>query len=296
MKVGIVSHDAGGAENISHWAKLQKYQFLFCIEGPAQLVFKRNLGNYKNTDIQDVVRKSDWIICGSSWQSNLEKIAVREAKLHKKKTVVFLDHWVNYEIRFEMNGQRVLPDEIWVGDEIAEKMAKEIFKSAEIKMIINPYFEYIKRRISFTKEEPQLNNNKSYKVLFIGENRIGYCKKNFNNINDWPYTEKEALKYFIENASCLDIKIKEIKIRPHPSEEISNYAWAKNRYKIISQISKDNELFKDIEDYEIIVGCDSMALVIGILCKKIVISSIPPCSEKCNLPFSEIIHLNKYSK
>ena len=95
---------------------------------------------------------------------------------------------------------------------------------------------------------------------------------------------KRSIKIFIENISFLNLKIKEIKIRPHPSEEISNYDWAKNKYRIISQISKENELFKDIEDYEIILGSDSMALVIGILCNKIVISSIPPCSENVIYP------------
>ena len=197
MKVGIVSHDAGGAENISHWAKLQKYQFLFCIEGPAQLVFKRNLGNYKNTDIQDVVRKSDWIICGSSWQSNLEKIAVREAKLHKKKTVVFLDHWVNYELRFIRNRKLVLPDFIWVFDEFAEKKAKKLFKNIEVQKLEN---YYIKDLVEDIQKLETTSTSIKTKILYVLE-----PFRKSSSIENYLY-EYEVLDFFKQEIITFSMK------------------------------------------------------------------------------------------
>ncbi len=38
---------------------------------------------------------------------------------------------------------------------------------------------------------------------------------------------------------------------------------------------------------EIVIGCDSMAMVIGLLAKKRVVSSIPPEGKPLSLPFAK---------
>ena len=39
---GIVCHDAGGAQLLSFWANAYHGDYLICVEGPAQLIFKQN--------------------------------------------------------------------------------------------------------------------------------------------------------------------------------------------------------------------------------------------------------------
>ena len=71
--VAIVSHDAGGAEILSCWLSEQKEPYCLVLEGPAIKVFERNVGNIEITDLNEAISKSDWVLCGTSWQSSLEK-------------------------------------------------------------------------------------------------------------------------------------------------------------------------------------------------------------------------------
>ena len=75
-KIALVSHDAGGAEIISHWSKNRDDNFLHVLDGPAISIFARNLNNLNLVSLDDAIKQSDFIICGTSWQSDLEKIAI----------------------------------------------------------------------------------------------------------------------------------------------------------------------------------------------------------------------------
>lgn len=142
--ITVVAHDAGGAEILSSWILRTKESFCLVLAGPAIEIFSRKLGNFKNYKLMDALNVSDWVLTGTSWQSNLEKNAIIESKLLKKKVVSFLDHWVNYKERFFLNDQNVLPDEIWVGDVEAFRIANENFPNSKVLLQENPYFLDIK--------------------------------------------------------------------------------------------------------------------------------------------------------
>ena len=59
------------------------------------------------------------MLCGSSGGSDLERGVVRAARAAGVPSAVWLDHWVNYPARFVLDGESVLPDELWVADEHA---------------------------------------------------------------------------------------------------------------------------------------------------------------------------------
>ena len=128
--LGIVSHDAGGAEILSNWVKRNNKdtKFMFFLRGPAKKIFHRNLDinlvDQNEQTIQNFLDEIDLLICGTSWQSSLEREFIFEAKKSKIKVISILDHWVNYRERFIVNKSLVLPDEIWVCDEFAYKKAK----------------------------------------------------------------------------------------------------------------------------------------------------------------------------
>jgi hypothetical protein len=48
---------------------------------------------------------------------------------------------------------------------------------------------------------------------------------------------------------------------------------------------------EQIVEADVVVGCASMAMVVALLAKKRVISSIPPEGKLCCLPQAEIEHL-----
>ncbi len=60
------------------------------------------------------------MLCGTSWQSDLEWRATELARRSGKRCVAYLDHWVNYRERFEREGELRLPDAIWVADLYAD--------------------------------------------------------------------------------------------------------------------------------------------------------------------------------
>ena len=94
----------------------------------------------------------DWVLCGTSWQSNLEKHAIAQAKVSGKKVIAFLDHWVNYPARFQLEGVTVHPDEIWVGDVDAERIAQELFPRAKVVLRSNPYFKDLLTELTETRD------------------------------------------------------------------------------------------------------------------------------------------------
>ena len=93
--IGIVCHDAGAAEIISSWISKNKNQYIYFLKGPALKIFKRKLKVVRIHTLSEVIAASDWILCGTGWQSDIEKKAIQLAKNNRKKVVSYLDHWVN---------------------------------------------------------------------------------------------------------------------------------------------------------------------------------------------------------
>ena len=81
-KVLVVSHDAGGAEILSSFIfNYPKIHFLYYLEGPAKLIFNRKHPNINlEKELDDGLIKCDMILTGTSWQSNIEYIAIEKAK------------------------------------------------------------------------------------------------------------------------------------------------------------------------------------------------------------------------
>ena len=109
------------------------------LDGPAVGIFQRKLGHCDLLGLNKAVEQSDWLLCGTSWASGLERNAIKMARLVGKKTVAFLDHWVNYHERFQVDGVCCYPDEIWVGDQYAYDLAEKIFSDVPILLRTNPY-------------------------------------------------------------------------------------------------------------------------------------------------------------
>ena len=97
----IVSHDAGGAELISSYVKRKIDNiYLYVLSGPAVKIFERKLGFLKVSELELAIKRSELIICGTSWESNIDMKAITLSKKYGKKVISFLDHWVNYQGRF----------------------------------------------------------------------------------------------------------------------------------------------------------------------------------------------------
>ena len=101
----VVSHDAGGAEILSSYVRQQDLDCVYSLAGPAQKIFERKLGEVVSLPLVEALQQCEWLLCGTSWQSDLEWHAIALAKKMGKRTVAFLDHWVNYQERLIRSGE-----------------------------------------------------------------------------------------------------------------------------------------------------------------------------------------------
>ena len=288
--IGVVCHDAGGAEVVSAWLQRGDKAFRCCLAGPAVQIFERKFGNIINQDLEFIVKGSDWVLCGSSWQSDLEKTALSLCYEVKKRAVVFLDHWVNYRERFILDGVPILPDEVWVGDRYALAQARDIFSSIPVTLVENPYLIALKKQIK-AKQKSKLKQ--SIDILYVCEPVREHARLQFGDDNHLGYTEETALRFFFANIHLICEGSARVTIRPHPSESVDKYDWAlaySNESLLIS-LGGTQTLLNEILSARFVVGCESMAMVIGVLAKRTVYSSIPPGGRPCSLPHEQIFRL-----
>ncbi|MFA5824702.1 MAG: hypothetical protein WC825_01880 [Gallionellaceae bacterium] len=293
--IAIVSHDAGGAEILSSWVRRCKEDYCLVIDGPAKNIFQRKLGHCSSLMLDQAIKQSDWVLCGTSGDASLERQAIAQAKLEGKKVVSFLDHWVNYKKRFVTNGVSNYPDEIWVGDVEAQEKAQAIFPGVPVVLTSNPYFEDI--QIEFGKIELRPRSEEGCSVLYVCEPirvKIPSAlddEEEFSEEELPMYSEEDALSYFLENLDVLGRSVNKIKIRPHPKEEKNKYDWAIQRMPFVIEIGGDKTLLEEIAEADVVVGCESMAMMVALSVNKKVISSIPPGGRPCLLPSAKIEHL-----
>lgn len=290
----IVAHDAGGAEVVSAWVKYNftKYNFAFLLGGPASNIFPRKLGNIKfSLLLEDIIGQAiDFVLTGSSWGSDLEINTIEFACKNGLPVATYLDHWTNYRRRFQTNERLILPDEIWVGDEYAFKLATQEFPDTVIKLVHNYYFKEIVRDVEiFSGTFAQTSRDARKRILYVCEPRT----MNYGNPNFWGYTEFEALDGYLQYLHQQTKNIENVRVRLHPSEPSKKYNAILDKYRGILPIEEGSKvsLAHDCAWADWIVGCDSMAMVMGVLTGKQVFSCIPPHGRPMSLPFSEIIQL-----
>lgn len=288
--IAVISHDAGGAEILSSYVRQQGMDTLYVLEGPARKIFERKLGTIEARPLEEAIRQSASVLCGTSWQSDIEFNAIKLARSLGKRSIAFLDHWVNYRDRFIRSGETILPDEIWVGDAMAEAMAKEIFPNLPVTLVDNPYIQDLRQDLTAIQTY-RLPFPDSISILYVCEPVSEHALMRHGNTHFWGYVEEEALRYFLSNSSALGKPIERILIRPHPSERAEKYSWAQREFDLPIEMAGARTLLEEIADSDFVVGCESMAMVVALLAGKKVVSCIPPGGRACVLPHTEIISL-----
>ena len=293
VRVALIAHDAGGAEILSSYVRrlgpTAKSDFLFVLDGPARGIFAAKLGAVEPLPLDAAVRQSSKVLCGSGWQSDLELQAIALARRHHKKSTVFLDHWVNYRERFVRGAGTVLPDEIWVGDALALERARTALPEVPATLVENPYFLDIADEF---RERPPAPVPNGLSVLFVCEPIREHALRQYGNERHWGYTEEEALRYFLDHVHLLPQPVTRIVVRPHPAEAPGKYAAVMREYGPALQLTQGrSSLVEDVAASHWVVGCNSMAMVVGLVAGRRVMSCIPPGGRPCLLPQQDILHL-----
>jgi len=295
-RVLVVSYDAGGAEVVSAWVK--KYgdaDYRFLLDGPAVKVFRRKqcaIDVLPVSEMEAGISAADFVLTGTGYGSNLEKIAISTARLQGTPVAAYLDHWTNYRERFDWEGREVLPSEIWAGDLYAFSLAEKTFPVSVVKLVPNEYLEEMREQIE-AFPRPAGDRNK-IRVLYVTEPTSVAAKANHGDIRSYGYTEYEALDQYLTYLEGTGNKVAVV-VRPHPAETAAKYLAVieKHRNELPVSESSGRTLAEDCAWADWVVGCDSMALVIALHAGKRVFSCIPECGPRMSLPYPEIIQLFK---
>ncbi|WP_317204579.1 hypothetical protein [Janthinobacterium sp.] len=286
-RTAIVAHDAGGAEVLSSHVRRQGLDCLFSLQGPARAVFERKLGPFENLPLEAALAGSARLLCGTSWQSDLELEAIALARRAGLPSAAWLDHWVNYRARFERGGALRLPDEIWVSDDCALALARAELPQVRLRQMENPYFLDIAASL---RAEPRLFPALPGRlnVLYVCEPVREHALLRYGDELHFGYTEEQALRYFLNHVAALGAPLGRVLIRPHPSEAAGKYTALAAEFALPLAFSAGDTLSAEVASSDCVVGCSSMAMVIGLIGGKRVVSCIPPGGPPCALPQPEI--------
>ncbi|SDH62461.1 hypothetical protein [Propionivibrio dicarboxylicus] len=290
----IASHDAGGAEVLASWLARNRQECRLLLAGPAVRVFERRLNRQVVVDrFENAINECDAFLTGSSWQSDLEWRVIEAARQQDKNVITFLDHWGNYRERFLKNGRECLPDVIWTGDDEAFALARPLFPEIEVKQVRNPYFDDIRETVSaLADKQAGKREAVGLRILFVCEPLSEHGLLQYGDALHWGYTEFDALRFFFANMSRLGSPVHSVIIRPHPSEKPGKYDEIARELATASgldvTVGGQVPLLNEIADCQVVAGCESMAMVVGMIAGRRIISAIPPGGRPCSLPHRQI--------
>lgn len=279
------SHDVGGAELLSSFIVANSLSGKYLVSGPATRIFQsKKLLSEKNQIT--FLQANTSIILSSTGTTDFEYSNMSAGLKSGAKVIALLDHWVNYAERFERKGKKIVIDVILVVDEYAVNIAEREFPDIEIVMINNDFLEGVKKEYSALDV-----NDIEYDYVFMCESR----HVNTNMEQNFNFNNLAGLAYFFEVLSSIGKNEARILLRPHPSDLGKDYTEYVPKTFPLVKISSEDGLLKVLKTSEIVVGCNSMALIIAETVGKRVYSAIKN-PRSITSPFSGIRPLSEISQ
>jgi hypothetical protein len=279
------SHDAGGAELLSSFIVANSLSGKYLVSGPATKIFQsKNLLSEKNQIT--FLQANTSIILSSTGTTDFEYSNMSAGLKSGAKVIALLDHWVNYAERFERKGKKIVVDVILVVDEYAVNIAEKEFPKIEIVLINNDFLEGIKKKYC------ELDVNEiEYDYVFMCESR----HINTNMEQNFDLDNLAGLSYFFDVLSSIGENKARILLRPHPSDLGKDYKEYVPKTFPSVKISSEESLLKTLKTSDIVVGCNSMALVIAETVGKRVYSAVKN-PHSFLLPFAGIRPLSEINQ
>jgi hypothetical protein len=276
-KLVFCSHDAGGAELLSSFIAANKLTGKFLLSGPAIKIFhSKNLLSDENQIT--TFEAETLILLSSTGTTDFEYSSMLIARQLDARVFVILDHWMNYTERFERRGGEVSPDLILVVDEYAFDIAKRKFPLNKIILTKNYFLENIKRDFrNFNKTAIEFD------YVFVCESRSKDSTIQLDSESD----NLQGIEYFFDYLSSIGENNSRILVRPHPSDLDKDYMSTVPKSFPGVTISSKQSLLEVLRISDVIVGCNSMALVIADAVGKTVFTAVKAPNE-CYLPIRSI--------
>lgn len=281
--LALVAHDAGAAHHLFAWLGMEQAPPVrLCLAGPA---LARRPAAAPVLTLAAALDGAAAVITGTGWASDLEHEARVRARALGLPTVAVIDHWTNYQARFERHGVTALPDQIWVTDPYALAQARAAFPGVTVRQQPNAYLEHEADAVRRLPPPPP------------GPLRVLYVLEPIRDA--WGAHaepgEFAALDFFMARRAALGVTDDcEIVLRPHPSDPPGKYdAWLARQGWPGLRVAADAPLAEALAWADVVVGCQTYAMVVALAAGRRVVSSVPPWAPPCVLPHAGILRLSQ---
>jgi len=278
----VVCHDAGGSNALlallaAAGAPAGIRAFM---AGPALSTWRQRFGTAPlAASLDEALDGAGSVLTGTGWATSLEHDARALARRRGLPCAALLDHWANYAQRFTRDGQTVLPEQIWVTDAQALRIARDEFPGADLRL--QPDFQI----------QEQLEGIHDVRVapptlLYLLEPAR----------DDWGRGrpgEFQALDYFASRWPLPGVPAHaRVVLRPHPSDPPGKYAgWVESQTGFVTALEVGGSLREALSGTRWVAGCESHAMVVALAAGRTVFGTLPPWAPRCRLPQPGIIHL-----
>lgn len=280
--IGIVCHDAGGANQIIAMLRGQSLEQVSAyVEGPARSLWNQTFPKHPPAGtLEALVNSAASLITGTGWASSLEHDARKVANRYRIRSIAVLDHWTNYAERFSLGGETVLPDEIWVVDPYAEQLARRLFPEIMVRRHKDFYAEQQIEKIA--------------PISVTTPNELLYLLEPARS--EWGRRGKpgefQALRFFIASLPQLGLpEGTSIRLRPHPSDPPGKYDAFLGQVDGAQVSYASGTLAEALSRSRWVAGCQTYAMTLALRVGRVVYGSLPPWAPPCVLPHEGIVHL-----
>jgi hypothetical protein len=278
QSIGIVAHDAGGASALIRLIENGLSPVCYNLEGPALRIFLQRNPEIEITPLEELVERVDLVLTGTSWESNLELKAIDLGRKNGKETVSLLDHWVNFAERFGPTSQEIYPDKLIVLDAKALGIAIETLEGIPVQLL--DCTRWLQRHAMIPRSLRKILYFRlpTHTALFLVD-PIEYFTNTINDLDNKfqipKYEMQSSFEYALQFLEKRHKDISRIIIRPHPSTPETEIDTAVIETKLIIEMSANFELSKDLNIADVVIGCDTMAMVEAVSASKKVYCAIP---------------------
>ena len=281
--LAVVCHDAGAAQLILPWLEPATRDVRACLQGPARALWQQHFGTVGLVD--DLGRALDGaalMLTGTSLVASLEHQARLLAATRGLHSAAVVDHWIHYAARFQRDGHRVLPDEIWVCDAEAFALAAATFPGHDVRLQPNTHL-----RAEVERMAPSPDPQRHPAVLLLPE-PVG---------SDWGRGtpgEEQALDFLVAQSHRLRLRHPlTLRLRPHDSDAPGRWdAWI-SRHAAAHDVELDRSatLAEALDGVAWVAGLESTALVLALATGRRAVCLQPPWAPRARLPQRGLIHL-----
>ncbi|MGI8892274.1 MAG: hypothetical protein ACR2GN_02325 [Bacteroidia bacterium] len=243
--------------------------------------------NFVN-DIEEVpeILKGDFLFTGTSHPGSsggFELQFIQSAKRLQILSISFIDHWVNFKIRFMKDAEIIYPDEIWILDEKAREAA--VIEGIPIEKLTiheNPQHLYLRKywRPKFSSKDylHQLGivTKPDTKIILFAPDPVSLRYKE----NELAFDEASALKLIVQILSETASRFVQaiLIIKPHPLQpegKLEDVPESMQLVNIKCLIIKKAQNLELIHSADIVVGFYSNFLLEALQLNKKVLRYFP---------------------